>query len=173
MGQYHYVCNMDKKEFLHPHTMGDGLKLMEFGPSAHGTMLGLALLLACSNGRGGGDFRIWNDPYDDGRKVEGLVPEDNDLAEAVIGRWAGDRIAIIGDYSETDDFPGYLSADPGMNPWHDDRNGGEDFVVWKDISPSVRRVIECDFYAGPELAQRWNSPKEGENPYEILTTTAS
>ena len=56
MGQYHYVANIDMREYLHPHVMGDGLKLMEFGPSGGGTMLGLALLLACSNGRGGGDF---------------------------------------------------------------------------------------------------------------------
>ena len=31
MGQYFKVLNLDKKEYLHPHCCGDGLKLMEFG----------------------------------------------------------------------------------------------------------------------------------------------
>lgn len=42
MGQYYYVINVTKKEYLHPHKFFDGLKLLEFGCS--------------SNGRGGGDL---------------------------------------------------------------------------------------------------------------------
>jgi hypothetical protein len=160
MGQYHFVANLDKREFLNPHTMGDGLKLMEFGSSGDGTMLGLALLLACSNGRGGGDFHS---------KPE--VPEDNDLIELIIGRWAGDRIAVIGDYSENDDFPRYRRNDPTMNPWADELKD-ETRTVWNDISLPVRRVIECDQYAGEHLRRRWDSPKEGENPYAILAVSA-
>ena len=30
----------------------------------------------------------------------------HELAKEYIGRWAGDRIAIIGDYAESDDIPG-------------------------------------------------------------------
>ena len=29
MGQYHYTVNLDKKEYLVPHKLGDGLKLLE------------------------------------------------------------------------------------------------------------------------------------------------
>lgn len=76
MGQYHYIINLDKREYLHPHRFGDGLKLLEFGASGEGTMLGLALLLAKDNGRGGGDLRS---------------------NAKIIGSWAGDRIVIAGD----------------------------------------------------------------------------
>ena len=41
MGQYYLVVNLDKREFLHAHKLGDGLKLMEFGNSSDGTMLAL------------------------------------------------------------------------------------------------------------------------------------
>lgn len=83
MGQYFIVVNLDKKQFLHPHRLGDGLKLMEFGCSGCGTMTALAVLLADSNGRGGGDF-----------------PADDPL----VGSWAGDRIVITGDYGDEGRF---------------------------------------------------------------------
>ncbi len=83
MGQYYYIVNIDKQEYLHPHYFGDGLKLMEFGNSAQGTLLGLTILLADGNGRGGGDCHS-DDP--------------------LIGSWAGDRIVIAGDYADGGKF---------------------------------------------------------------------
>ena len=85
MGQYFYVCNITKKEFLHPHHMGDGMKILEFGLSAFGTMSGLAILLADGNGRGGGDI-------------------NEDPVTGVVGRWAGDKIVIAGDYADNGRF---------------------------------------------------------------------
>jgi len=79
MGQYYYVINLDKKEYLHPHKFGDGLKLWEFGSSGTGTMFALAVLLSDGNGRGGGD-----------------VHSDSPL----VGSWARDRIIISGDYAD-------------------------------------------------------------------------
>lgn len=84
MGQYHIPVSLTKKEFVHPHRLGDGLKLWEQGASQGGTLCALHALLAVSNGRGGGD-------YIDGH-------------ESFIGRWGGDRIAIIGDYAEANDL---------------------------------------------------------------------
>lgn len=83
MGQYHYVVNLDKRQYLHPHTFGQGLKLMEFGSDGGGTMLALAVLLAGDNGRGGGDF------HEPGSGLRELV-----------GSWAGDRVVIAGDYGD-------------------------------------------------------------------------
>lgn len=89
MGQYHMAVNLDKREFLYSHEVGDGLKLMEqamSGPGGIGSAL--ILLLAVSNGetgRGGGDFHVAG--FGD-----------------VIGRWGGDRIAIVGDYAEDEDL---------------------------------------------------------------------
>src|SRR5687767_2122060 len=81
MGQYHLPVNLDKREYLHPHKFGDGLKLLEFAAApGPGTLTGLSVLLACSHGRGGGDLP--------GEKSEWT------------GRWAGDRIIILGDYAE-------------------------------------------------------------------------
>jgi hypothetical protein len=79
MGQYYIIINRDKKQFVHPHRFGDGLKLLEFGCSATGTLTALAVLLASGNGRGGGDLRSEN---------------------PIIGSWAGDRIVVAGDYGD-------------------------------------------------------------------------
>jgi len=86
MGQYWKPVNLDKKEFLHAHKLGDGLKLIEIAYSSHGVMAAVALLLAPlpDGPRGGGDPRS-RDP--------------------MIGRWAGDRIIFVGDYSEDTDAP--------------------------------------------------------------------
>jgi hypothetical protein len=133
MGQYHFVCNLDKKEFLHPHKLGDGLKLMEFGCSAVGTLTGLTLLLAASNGeqgRGGGDYR-----YED--------------THGIVGRWAGDRIAIIGDYWDDNDIPNYDTKD---NPWNTADFDVEYRPGWTDISLEVRATVEKD----SRMAPRWD-----------------
>jgi len=79
MGQYYLTVNLDKHEFIHPHKFGDGLKLLEFGDNNAGTMLGLAVLLADGNGRGGGDL-----PSDD----------------PIVGSWSGNRVVIAGDYAD-------------------------------------------------------------------------
>lgn len=144
MGQYHYICNLDKREYLHPHDFGDGLKLMEFGQGSHGAMLGLALLLAASNGprgRGGGDWHPWDGgPGYKGR--EAPMPDNaNELARTIPGRWAADRIAIIGDYYEQSDFEGI-----GDNPWTDDEGS------WTNISVDVVAAIEMDYYVHRERA---------------------
>lgn len=88
MGQSYYIVNVDKEQFIRPHKFGDGYKLLEFGPSGHGTMLALSVLLADGNGRGGGD-------------LQGV--EDLDI----VGSWAGDRIVIAGDYADGGHFVPY------------------------------------------------------------------
>jgi hypothetical protein len=111
MGQYHKVVNIDKKQYLHPHAMGNGFKLLEFGCDGHGTMTGLVILLACSNGRGGGDLR-----------------SDNEI----IGSWAGDRIAIVGDYWEQEE-----AEATGVPTWELLE------AEYKDVSREVLRAL-CD-----------------------------
>lgn len=83
MGQYYVIVNLDKKQFLHPHKCGDGLKLLEFGCSANGTLTALAILLADGNNRGGGDLHS---------------------EHPIIGTWAGDRIVVAGDYADEGKF---------------------------------------------------------------------
>jgi hypothetical protein len=122
MGQYHYVVNLDKKEFIHPHKLGNGLKLREFGE--RGVLGALALLLACSNGRGGGDFAEEADA-------------SHNLDERMIGRWAGDRIAIVGDYAEDGDMHPEDHAGSIYN-WCDEGK-------LRDISNDLVPVLEENF----------------------------
>lgn len=94
MGQYHWVVNLTKKEYLHPHKFNEGLKIMEFGQGSERTMTALAILLASSlKNKDGSVRRGGGDPCLDDEKA----------AFEYVGRWAGDRIAIIGDYAEKDD----------------------------------------------------------------------
>jgi hypothetical protein len=82
MGQYHNVYNKTKKEFINAHDIDNGAKLMEQVGWLKSTSTALFLLLANSNGRGGGDAK------------------DHPL----IGYWAGDQIVVQGDYAEPDDI---------------------------------------------------------------------
>ena len=68
------------------HGINNGLKLVEQVGHDHSTSTALFLLLANSNGRGGGDV---NEHY-------------------LIGSWSGDRVVIQGDYAEESD-QGYIS----------------------------------------------------------------
>ena len=45
MGQYFIAVNEDKKEFIHPHTFGDGLKFFEIVMSGGGFLGALAYLM--------------------------------------------------------------------------------------------------------------------------------
>lgn len=83
MGQYHMVYNIDKREFIHAHQINNRLKPLEqCGPGdTPSTSDAVWLLLANSNGRGGGD-----------------APK-----HPMVGRWAGDRLVVQGDYAEETD----------------------------------------------------------------------
>ena len=104
MGQYYKIVNIKKKQYITPHTFGDGAKLMEFSMSASGVLAGLAILLADGNGRGGGDLN-----------------SDNDI----VGSWAGDNIVIAGDYADT----GKFVKEAEENLYSVATNEGEDISV--------------------------------------------
>lgn len=113
MGQYWYVVNLDKKEFVTPHKLGCGLKLWE--QLANHPSTGSALLVLCaamSEARGGGDFDLdsnWHGPertFPEHNITPASMPEEYSvIAHRTIGRWTGDRIALIGDYAEDEDLP--------------------------------------------------------------------
>jgi len=74
MGQYFVVANTTKKEFLHPHKFGSGLKFLEFTLDGCSVMSGLAHLL--------------------GQSSDGVANDDVEIT----GRWIGDHVVIVGDY---------------------------------------------------------------------------
>lgn len=80
MGQYFLVTNLDRLEFIHPHRVGSGLKLWEI--CANNVSRLLPFLLRQSSEDGGGDYRGAHE-------------------SAYAGRWAGDRIVVIGDYDDS------------------------------------------------------------------------
>lgn len=123
MGQYYYIVNLDKKEYLHPHRFGDGLKLLEMACSSSGVLAGLSILLADGNGRGGGDLctngavkvkdDCWGVTFSSSRARKGERVEHKWTRDDVeyqtrvpdiSGHWAGDRIVVAGDYADKGKF---------------------------------------------------------------------
>lgn len=125
MGQYWLPVNLTKREFIHPHKLGTGLKLCEQAGSWPGT--GAALVILCAampEPRGSGD------------------PEP----DPIIGRWAGDRIALVGDYAEDADLPDKFEASTIYRKCR----AGE----WTDISGLVCKVLERECH-GSFQGKRW------------------
>ena len=104
MGQYYKIVNIKKKQYITPHTFGDGSKLMEFSMSANGVLAGLAILLADGNGRGGGDLHSEND---------------------IVGSWAGDNIVVAGDYADA----GKFVKEPDQTLYEVASSEGEDISI--------------------------------------------
>jgi len=104
MGQYYKIVNIKKKQYITPHTFGDGAKLMEFSMSANGVLAGLAILLADGNGRGGGDLNS---------------------NSSIVGSWAGDNIVIAGDYAD----PGKFVKEQDKNLYLVATDEGEDISL--------------------------------------------
>ena len=78
MGQYFRLINLDKREYVDPWDVGGRAKLWEW--SANNQCRAIPFLLRQSTEGGGGD-----------------IQEDYKIA----GRWAGDRIALVGDYDDS------------------------------------------------------------------------
>lgn len=187
MGQYWYVVNLDKKEFVHPHKLGTGLKLWEQLANHPGT--GAALIILCAampEARGGGDFDLdanWHGPertFPENNVTPGPMPEEYPaIAKRTIGRWAGDRIALIGDYAKKGDLPNSdIPANMIMacctEDWQDTLNfAKENHPEWlavikecgpfKNISLDVAAVIEHEL-GGKYSGDGWRDWKENEAP---------
>lgn len=120
MGQYHYVYNLDKKEKLHAHLLDNGLKLVEQIGFMKSTSTALFLLLANSNGRGGGD--VEEHPF--------------------VGRWAGDRVVVQGDYANLGD-KGYVDE--------------EVYEQFTDVSREVKEMLDTC------VPENWQASTIGPN----------
>lgn len=151
MGQYWIPVCCEKREFIDPHRLGSGLKLWEILANTPG--VGAALVVLCAampERRGGGDLDLeenWHGKERDqalsAGEIDGCtpgpMPDDYEaVARRTIGRWAGCKVALVGDYALNSDLPGcevpaseiYGLCDPS-------KEGG-----FTDISDDVCRVIE-------------------------------
>lgn len=110
MGQYFKAVNLDKTEYICPWCIGGGAKLWEWAVNSQGAIF--TLLLRQSSESGGGDYGSIGPQivelkdgedlsYIIGRAVsrEGVPIEIP--ADSIVGRWAGDRITLVGDYDES------------------------------------------------------------------------
>jgi hypothetical protein len=132
MGQYYIIANLDRCEYLWPGTFGESGKLLEFGSVGSGMLCALAILLADGNGRGAGD-----------------LPS----AAPCVGRWAGDRVVVSGDYA--DDLPG-----SDVNLYSAARSD----AGWRNISEEAIRAM-CDDESLKEQLRRgmeWTVEHEGD-----------
>ena len=135
MGQYWIVCSLDKRECIHPHKLGAGFKLWEQLANHPGT--GAALIILCAampEGRGGGDLTLSteNKNY-------------NVIARRVIGRWAGDRIAFVGDYAEADDLAPECDADLIYHLCDDE----------DDIEAAASHWEKCEWSSDPNIKRHY------------------
>ena len=92
MGQYHLLVNSDKKEYVNPRDLGFGAKQLEHVGFIGDLPLVQYWLTSSSSGKGMGDFSR---------------TENN---AAILGRWSGDRVFVLGDYTELGDVPKVRSA---------------------------------------------------------------
>jgi len=166
MGQYWIPVNLDKKEYIEPHDLGCGLKLWEQLASRPGT--GTALVLLCAampEMRGGGDLDL--------EEIEDKAYQE--IAARTIGRWAGDRIAFVGDYAEDYDLSPeyraesiYARCGDRMSDLNEaQRNDPERFNgfteddLYTDISTDVCAVIEHEL-DGRYEGNGWRDWKRSE-----------
>ena len=114
MGQYHKLINITKKEYIVGHDIGINLKHYE-QIGFEGSMADVLYCLMIAQGndyRGGGDVS--------GHKL--------------IGHWAGDHVAIVGDYyEEGTDKPEYRNL---YRIVENDKH-------YKNISPSIRSMLRA------------------------------
>jgi len=154
MGQYWRPVNLDRREYVEPFKLGAGTKLWEQLAGYPGTGTALVVLTAAMpEPRGSGDFDINRNWHGSERKFPehgvcpGPMPKDYPaIAKRTIGRWAGDRIAIIGDYAEDGDLPSEFHA----NSIYEDCDNGK----WKDVTDDVAAVIEHEL-KGRFVGDNW------------------
>jgi hypothetical protein len=154
MGQYHLIVNLDKREFLDPHELGVGLKAWEQLASLPSTPQALFVLLLSSNGRGGSDL--------DDAVVSGHG------SEPVIGRWAGDRLAVVGDYAEDGDLS-RAAADRASTIDDRCRRG-----VYRETTGLVRPVLAAEL--GVEVVRHnglWYSRHDPTASFSVLSGPSS
>src|ERR1700693_5998877 len=126
MGQYHRLVCVEAEEGLNPYTFGLGAKEGEQGFSRPGTV-NATVALVCARG--------------------GNMPADCSQSP-LVGRWAGKRVLVQGDYAEDGDIPGWDGPPlsklyTAMTPQEERKGDGYEGVpLFTDISREARDFLE-------------------------------
>jgi hypothetical protein len=134
MAQSHLIANLDRHEFILPTSLQLGNQLTALA-GGYGAMAALTLLIASSNGKGTGDVYWYEGSEDDGHRSH----HEHPVARHIIGRWAGERIAIIGDYYDADNEDAQIGLPKGAYKAIEDQQDG-----WVDISEHVAVALDID-----------------------------
>lgn len=135
MGQYHKLVNLDKKEVVEPHNIGLFSKQYEHTGVEGSLADAIYLLVMSSPASGGGDWP----------------------ATDVSGRWCGDRVVVLGDYTQPGAIPGY--TDNANLLWRQSDD-------WLDISAEVRDAFTKIFPITYKSETRLDSSSQA---YEVHT----
>lgn len=131
MGQYYLIANRDRQEYVRP--ASKKLRAIVLNDPA---VLPYLLKQTDVDGQGAGDLHIPRDEYPDG--LQGKPTElakwlDSEEYQKQIaerwphaGRWAGDRICVVGDYDSSGLFDEIEASDE-----------------WNDITDPVRRQAKA------------------------------
>jgi hypothetical protein len=134
MGQYFKAVNIDKREVVCPWCIGGGAKLWEWAANTQGSIF--TLLLRRSDEGGGGDFYGYHKGCGEGGPITCPL-------ESLVGRWAGDRVVLVGDY---DSSKLYQDAEGFRNI------SGDLVAVWNQFIELPDRQLEfrpCSSHQGP------------------------
>ncbi|MGH9407143.1 MAG: hypothetical protein ACRD3D_15075 [Terriglobia bacterium] len=128
------------------------MKLLEFGDGG-ATLTALAILLALDNGRGLGDLHVAmpDTPLEDWERGKCGIKRVRTPHAHLVGSWAGDRIAIAGDYG--DNLPG-----------RDENLYSIAQREYEDISAPMREIVACDRYLKQHFSEqfKWAESLEKE-----------
>jgi len=132
MGQYFKAVNLDKREYVCPWCMGGGAKLWEWAANTQGAVF--TLLLRKSDEGGGGDLYGYHRGCDEGGPIGcPLSP--------IAGRWAGDRVCLIGDYDSSklwQELPRFRNITKDLvETWND-------FIDLPDLKLAFRADCSCN-----------------------------
>jgi len=144
MGQYFKLVNLDKKEYIaSTDKISVSAKFWEWGANAEGVLP--LFLMRQSNQSGGGDIISSQKEFDDLKKryegdAKGSDAKTKKFAKKMIssmektvfinaGRWAGDRVMLVGDYDKSGLY---------------EKVQGND---WKNILPEIHNEFQR-FYWG-------------------------
>lgn len=137
MGQYWIPVNLDKREYVEPAKLGSAYKLRNLVYTGPGP--GAALVILCAAGAGNALVSFLN-------------------PDPIIGRWAGDRIAIISDYTRRSDLPNPADKAEIIYELCQPDPGYPNERPFTDVTDAVVSVIERVFngkYAGTEWDRRF------------------
>lgn len=134
MGQYHKLVNLDKKEVVEPHDIGLFSKQYEHTGTDASLADAIYLLVMSSPASGGGDW-----PHTE-----------------VSGRWCGDRVVVVGDYTMADSIRGY---EGDASTLYEESNS------WLNISEQVRDAFAQVFPITYSITTRTLGTSE---PYEVV-----